>query len=66
MSKLAVCGGTPIRSEPYPAWPVWDERDIAAVTKVVESGRWGGSRSPVRERLSLPGGSQRRMTQNTV
>ncbi|HIQ05225.1 MAG TPA: DegT/DnrJ/EryC1/StrS family aminotransferase, partial [Anaerolineae bacterium] len=39
---LAILGGTPIRTEPYPPWPVFDERDVAAVTKVVKSGRWGG------------------------
>ncbi len=42
MSKLAILGGTPIRTQPYPAWPVHDARDVAAVTAVVESGRWGG------------------------
>ena len=42
MSKLATLGGAPVRVEPYPAWPVYDERDIAAVTAVVRSGRWGG------------------------
>jgi dTDP-4-amino-4,6-dideoxygalactose transaminase len=42
MSELAIFGGTPVRDEPYPAWPVHDERDVAAVTEVVQSGRWGG------------------------
>lgn len=42
MSELAILGGAPTRSEPYPQWPVFDERDIAAVTAVVRSGRWGG------------------------
>ena len=42
MAQLAVSGGTPIRTEPYPTWPVWDQRDIDAVTRTVESGRWGG------------------------
>src|SRR5512137_2695285 len=42
MSKLAALGGTPIRTEPYPTWPVYDERDIQAVTDVIKSGRWGG------------------------
>jgi dTDP-4-amino-4,6-dideoxygalactose transaminase len=42
MSELAILGGTPTRTEPYPEWPVFDERDIAAVTAVVKSGRWGG------------------------
>jgi len=42
MSKLAILGGTPTRTEPYPDWPVHDERDVAAVTAVVRSGHWGG------------------------
>lgn len=42
MSELAILGGTKSRKEPYPAWPVWDARDIEAVTAVVRSGRWGG------------------------
>jgi dTDP-4-amino-4,6-dideoxygalactose transaminase len=42
MSKLAALGGSPIRSEPYPRWPVHDERDVEAVTRVIRSGYWGG------------------------
>jgi L-glutamine:2-deoxy-scyllo-inosose/3-amino-2,3-dideoxy-scyllo-inosose aminotransferase len=42
MSELAILGGFKSRAEPYPDWPVWDERDIQAVTEVVRSGRWGG------------------------
>jgi L-glutamine:2-deoxy-scyllo-inosose/3-amino-2,3-dideoxy-scyllo-inosose aminotransferase len=35
-------GGPKTRTEPYPAWPVWDQRDLDAVTEVIKSGRWGG------------------------
>ena len=42
MSELAILGGSKTRTEPYPQWPVWDQRDIDAVTEVVKSGRWGG------------------------
>jgi L-glutamine:2-deoxy-scyllo-inosose/3-amino-2,3-dideoxy-scyllo-inosose aminotransferase len=42
MSKLAILGGPKTRSEPYPEWPVWDQRDIEAVTGVIKSGIWGG------------------------
>ncbi len=42
MSELAILGGAKIRTEPYPQWPVWDQRDIDAVTEVIKSGRWGG------------------------
>jgi len=42
MSQLAILGGPKTRTEAYPAWPVWDQRDIEAVTEVIKSGRWGG------------------------
>lgn len=42
MSELAILGGPKTRTEPYPEWPVWDQRDIDAVTEVIKSGRWGG------------------------
>jgi dTDP-4-amino-4,6-dideoxygalactose transaminase len=63
MSKLAVLGGEPVRTEPYPQWPVFDERDIKAVTDVVRSGDWGGYPYPgpqtsefLRRFLELQGG----------
>jgi L-glutamine:2-deoxy-scyllo-inosose/3-amino-2,3-dideoxy-scyllo-inosose aminotransferase len=42
MSELAILGGPKTRTEPYPAWPVWDQRELDAVIDVVKSGRWGG------------------------
>ncbi len=42
MSELAILGGKPTRIEPYPEWPVHDERDIEALARVIQSGRWGG------------------------
>lgn len=42
MSKLALFNGKPIRTEPYPKWPVFDEREVEAVTAVITSGNWGG------------------------
>jgi hypothetical protein len=27
-AELAVLGGEPVRSEPYPRWPEHDERDV--------------------------------------
>jgi dTDP-4-amino-4,6-dideoxygalactose transaminase len=42
MTELAILGGPKTRTEPYAQWPVWDQRDIDAVTEVVKSGRWGG------------------------
>jgi dTDP-4-amino-4,6-dideoxygalactose transaminase len=42
MSELAILGGPKTRTEPYPQWPVWDQRDLDAVTEVIRSGQWGG------------------------
>jgi dTDP-4-amino-4,6-dideoxygalactose transaminase len=42
MSKLAIFGGEPTRKESYPEWPVHDERDVEAATRVIKSGNWGG------------------------
>ncbi len=43
---LAIDGGTPLRREPFPSWPVHDEREVRAVSEVIESGNWGGFPSP--------------------
>ena len=49
MSKLAVDGGTPVRTKGWPQWPQWDERERQQVLEVLESGEWGGFNDKVRE-----------------
>jgi dTDP-4-amino-4,6-dideoxygalactose transaminase len=46
MSELAIRGGTPVRTDPYPQWPEVDERDAEAVAAVVRSGQIGGYPEP--------------------
>lgn len=46
MAELAVNGGTPVRTAPYPAWPEWDDRELDAVTGVIRGGNWGGFPEP--------------------
>jgi dTDP-4-amino-4,6-dideoxygalactose transaminase len=41
LEQLASQGGTPVRSRPYPTWPVWDQRDEQALLDVLRSGHWG-------------------------
>lgn len=41
MAKLALLGGTPVREAPFPAWPVYDEREELALAEVLTSGVWG-------------------------
>lgn len=38
--RLALHGGRPAKTRPFPDWPQHDEREIAAVTRVVRSGQW--------------------------
>lgn len=41
-SGLAILGGEKAITIDYPAWPVHDEREVAAVAEVIRSGQWGG------------------------
>ena len=49
MSNPAIAGGKPVRSHPFPTWPVFDQRELDAVRRVVESGSWGGYSPEVAE-----------------
>src|SRR4051812_27515850 len=40
-SELAIDGGPPVRVEPFPAWPVFDEREEQLLMEVLHSRRWG-------------------------
>ncbi|UCH33811.1 MAG: DegT/DnrJ/EryC1/StrS family aminotransferase [Armatimonadota bacterium] len=39
--ELAINGGTPVRTKPFPTWPVWDDGDAQAVADALRSGKWG-------------------------
>lgn len=56
MAELAIKGGTPVRTTPYPAWPHGDEREIEAVTEVIRSGDWGGFPEPGRNAATFEAG----------
>jgi hypothetical protein len=38
-TRLAIDGGTPVRTEPFPPWPYFEPDEIDAVTAVLRSGR---------------------------
>jgi dTDP-4-amino-4,6-dideoxygalactose transaminase len=46
MPSLALRGGAPVRTRPWPEWPQHDHREVENLTRVVESGNWGGFPSP--------------------
>ncbi len=38
---LAIRGGTPVRTESFPSWPIFDQTDEEALLRVLRSGkRW--------------------------
>jgi dTDP-4-amino-4,6-dideoxygalactose transaminase len=49
MSKLAINGGSPVRTESWPRWPQWDERERERVLGVLASGEWGGFNPVVKD-----------------
>ena len=45
MTKLAIDGGCPVRENPFPAWPYYEEDEVSAAMQVLKSGRvnyWTG------------------------
>jgi dTDP-4-amino-4,6-dideoxygalactose transaminase len=43
MSKLAIHGGAPTRTEPFSPWPLFDEQESAALQQALESRSWTSS-----------------------
>jgi len=41
MAKLAINGGAPVKSKPFPKWPIWDQNELDNLKEVIESGKWG-------------------------
>jgi dTDP-4-amino-4,6-dideoxygalactose transaminase len=39
--RLAIDGGTPVRTRPFEGWPIWDEREEQALLRALRSGQWG-------------------------
>lgn len=40
MPRLSLYGGTPVRTSPFPSWPIFDEAEERAVLEVLRSGQW--------------------------
>jgi dTDP-4-amino-4,6-dideoxygalactose transaminase len=39
--KLAIDGGSPLHTRPWPTWPVWSKREEELLLEVLHSGKWG-------------------------
>lgn len=40
--RLAVDGGSPVRTQPFPEWPIFGELEEKLLLETVRSGNWGG------------------------
>jgi len=40
MSSLALSGGSPTKTKPFPNWPIWDQRERDALESVLSSNVW--------------------------
>ena len=40
-SPLALLGGRPVRTRPFPAWPVFGKAEEARLLRTLRSGQWG-------------------------
>ncbi len=49
LKKLAICGGEPVREDPFPSWPVFSEEEKRGVFEVLESDKWGHTGDPDRK-----------------
>ncbi len=44
--ELAIRGGAPLRTKPWPEWPQYDEREQRNLQRALEGRSWGGFPSP--------------------
>ena len=38
--KPAILGGTPVRTEPFPSWPIYEDQDIELYLEAYNRNRW--------------------------
>ena len=38
---LALFGGPPVRSRPFPSWPIFGDEEEARLLRTLRSGQWG-------------------------
>src|SRR5437588_3351451 len=39
--QLAIAGGRPVRTKPFPQWPIFGQEEEQALLRAVRSGKWG-------------------------
>jgi len=49
MGNLAISGGTPVRTKPFPSWPERSDRQLEMITEVYNSPDWGVGSGHIRQ-----------------
>ncbi|MEM2888283.1 MAG: DegT/DnrJ/EryC1/StrS family aminotransferase [Candidatus Bathyarchaeia archaeon] len=49
MVKLAILGGEPVRTKPFPQWPIFDQKELEALKEVLNSRTWGIGGKKIKE-----------------
>lgn len=49
MAQLAILGGEPVRTKPFPQWPVFGEEEKSALLNTLENDEWGIDSKAVRD-----------------
>lgn len=44
--ELALCGGKPVRTRPFPSWPVFGKPEERRLLRALRSGQWGKLNGP--------------------
>ena len=52
MGKLAINGGEPVRTRPWPGWPIRGEREEELLLQVCRSGDWAAANRPMEAEFS--------------
>jgi dTDP-4-amino-4,6-dideoxygalactose transaminase len=47
--QLALMGGKPVRTDPFPAWPIYGSEEEELLLAVLRSGSWGGYNEKVEQ-----------------
>lgn len=45
--ELAINGGIPVRTKPFPSWPIYDDNERRGLLRALESETWGGRPKPL-------------------
>ncbi|MCS7137571.1 MAG: DegT/DnrJ/EryC1/StrS family aminotransferase [Candidatus Caldarchaeum sp.] len=49
MERLAAEGGAPVRTKPYPRWPMYDEEEVKEILEALRAGPWSAGSPKIKQ-----------------